>query len=206
MPLKKGENAAASTVPLVSAPPPPWRNSLTKMRLRELLKDESSWVQICTAEEVWENDPKFKQYPKDRFLANFKNLKEAIELENKCIDFDEAAFKDHKHLFPRNHKTERGEPFWDAHPAKKLLEDDVSMGKVTFKVGSAVVNRKPKDVQRDRLEYQDFKLSTFRNFLHQEKRRQREEVFWQKKRNDKAAKKHQEEEKKRKEMANNKAD
>jgi hypothetical protein len=184
MPLKKSKNPTTSD-PSVSPPPSPWRNSTAKARLRGLLKDKSSWVQSCTAQQAWESDPGFKRYRKDRFVTNFNNLKEAIGLENEFVDFDNAAFNDHNRLFPRNATTERGEPFWDTHPAKKLLEEDVKLGRVS--------NRQPKDIQQDFQEYKDFKPSTFRNFLHHEIRRQREEVYWQKKRNDQSAETHRKE-------------
>jgi hypothetical protein len=180
-PLKQG---VGSTLKNKDPPPSPWRKSRAKDRLRELLTDESSWIHALSAdaEQIHQSDPLFKRYPLKNFKTNFKNMKEAIKVEKSAIAFDQRALEQEKQAFARNPITERGYYFWDRHPAQQLMAEDVKAGR-TF-------DKKPRDLQRERPEFQEFPLSVFRGHKYQEERKVKEGVYWQKKRNDTARKKH----------------
>lgn len=160
----------------------PWVRSKAKAKLRTLLLDESSWVHICTPEQIHASDDDFRKYPIDRFKVNCSNLKAAIEVEHAAVSFDEAAVKQHHDKFPRGPSTERGYKFWNKHPAEKRLKEIVKRG------GTA--GRKPMDIRQDHPDFQEFPPTVFRKHLHQEHRAFKEGAFWQKKRNEKAHKKH----------------
>jgi hypothetical protein len=80
----------------------PWIKSKAKAKLRSPLLDESSWIQICSPEQIHAADDDFKQYPIARFKANFNSLKSAIKLNCRCVLFDEAAVQHQKECFPRS--------------------------------------------------------------------------------------------------------
>lgn len=103
----------------------PWIKSKAKAKLRSLLLDESSWIHVCTPEQIHTSDEDFKKYPIARFKVNFTNLKATVELNRRCVLFDEAAVEKHKEKFPRNPTTERGYKYWNKHPAEKRLEEMV---------------------------------------------------------------------------------
>jgi hypothetical protein len=102
-----------------TTPPPAWRTSSAKVHLKELLLDDSSWIQLCTTKEIWNDEPLFKQYKWENFRNNFNSMKTSIEQEQSCVKFDEAAFEKEKAMFPRNVTTERGYLFWNGHAADK---------------------------------------------------------------------------------------
>lgn len=172
-----------------AAEPEAWIKSRAKAKLRLLLMDESSWVQLCTPEQIHESDDDFKQYPLVRFKVNFNTLKSSIELERTIVAFDDKAVKEHQQKFPRNATTERGYKFWNKHPAEKRLQEAVKLG--------ATSNRKPSSVQQDHPDFQEFPLPVFRTHLYQEQRKKKESPFWQKKRNEKAHKAHRDAEDRR---------
>ncbi len=87
--------------------------------------------------------------------------------------------------FPRPSKTNRGEPFWDNHPAKLLLREDVKAEKH--------LEMKPKLLHQTRSEYKAFSLQTFRGHVYQEKRHQKELPMRVSRRNKKARYKHEKE-------------
>jgi hypothetical protein len=171
-----------------------WIKSKAKAKLRSLLLDESTWIQICSPEQIHAADDDFKQYPIARFKANFNSLKSAIELNRRCVLFDKAAVQHEKERFPRSPTTERGYKFWNMHPAEKRLKE-------LIKEGGNAANKKPAEIQQDHPDFQDFPSHVFRQHIYQEKRICKEGAFWQKKRNENAHKKHREaEERRRNEM------
>ncbi len=167
--------------------PPQWKTSAAKALLARHLSDELSWIhQATSVKEVYEAEPLFQRYPFKNFKTNFVNLKASIKEEKDAINFDQAAFKKEKEMFPRNSTTKGGNPFWDMHEAQRLLAEDVKAGKT--------LQMKPSALQETRSEYQAFPLSIFRGHKYQEERKEREAIYWQKKRNDKGRKMHHEKE------------
>ena len=61
---------------------------------------------------------------------------------------------------PRNELTNRGVPFWDVHPAKDLLEQDIMDG--------MAAQLKPKKLWSTRAEYQEYTLKKFTEHYYQE--------------------------------------
>lgn len=165
----------------------PWRNSSAKAKLHSLFLDKTSYVhQVgATAEQVHSSDPLFAKYNVQNFKTNYKNLKQSIETELMAIEFDHLTLQKHNSAFPRMALTNRGYPFWDTHPARRLLEADVKHGRLEGK--------KPSDVRKSNAVYQEFPLNVFTKHVHQEIRKQREAVAWQDRRNKKGRKQHDEE-------------
>lgn len=167
----------------VESPPSPWAESRAKARCRELLLDPNSYVHGMPASHVYWTDGLFQRHDQNRFVANFNNLKNTIEKERLAIKFDQLSLDKEKAAFPRNPLTNRGNPFWDTHPAKKKLIEELKRGDHEGKT--------PNEIHVGI--YKDFPAAVFRNHFYQERRRLREAVFWQVKRNRKGQKKHEEE-------------
>ena len=91
------------------------------------------------------------------------------------LNEEEDRFRKYCERFPAKEVTVRGEPFWNKHPAKKLLADDVESG--------LAYELRPELLRLTRKEYQEFKLHTFRKHVHQEKEKQRAAPYWRHKRN-----------------------
>lgn len=103
-----------------------------------------------------------------------------IILDKTRIDLDktEDDFKKYCARFTAKNVTCQGEPFWNTHPAKHLLADDVKSG--------LAYELKPELLRHTRREYMEFTLHTFRKHIHQEKEKQRADPYWRHKRNIKA--------------------
>jgi hypothetical protein len=125
-------------MPIIS--PPHGSKDKAKEKLCSLLLDESSWIQICSPEQIHTGDDDFKQYPIARFKVNFNNLKSTIKLSPRCVLFGKAAVEHQKERFPRNPTTEQGYKFWNTHPAEKQLKELINEG------GKAA-NKKPAEIQ-----------------------------------------------------------
>jgi hypothetical protein len=72
--------------------------------------DDCSYVHAfgMDADEVYKSDPLFMQYKIKNFRTNFKNLKEKVEKEKECIEFDQVAFDKEKAKYERNPTTLQG--------------------------------------------------------------------------------------------------
>lgn len=91
------------------------------------------------------------------------------------LDEEEARFAEYCRRFPAKKLTKCGEPFWNKHPAKDCLAEDVRSG--------LAYELKPADLRATRKEYQEFSAFTFRKHVHQEKEKQRSKPYWRHKRN-----------------------
>lgn len=87
-------------------------------------------------------------------------------LQQQQIDFERDLAN-----FPPRERTNRDEPFWNRHTARKLLKEDVESGRANL--------MKPGELRQTRPEYQDFKSSTFAKHVYQEKSKQRAAPYWQ---------------------------
>jgi hypothetical protein len=150
------------------------------MLARELLLDPDSRVHGMPATHVYHNHPLFEQYDKKNFASNYNALQRTVKADKLAIEFDQLRLTEDKLLHPRLSLNNRGQPFWDTHPAKPLLINEIKSG--------AIKNLEPKQVRQRHNEFKEFDLSTFRQYLNMEKRHIREAVFWQAKRNRKARK------------------
>lgn len=165
-------------------PVSPWRTSRAKAKLQCLLLDKSSHIHEAglTVEQIHSSDPLFAKYAIQNFKTNYRNLKQSIEMEWTCIQFDGLSIQKDKDAFPRQPLTQRGYPFWDTHQAKTLLAEDVKQGRAK--------DMKPNSLRNTQTCYQDFPAPVFTKHVHQEIRRQREAVAWQDRRNKKGRKLH----------------
>jgi hypothetical protein len=166
-------------------PPTPWAKSRAKALARELLLDPNSYVHGMPSTHVHPLEELFSRYNRGNFASNFNSLKKAIEVERLAIEFESLGFEKEKSVFKRNPLNCRGQPFWDTHPAKKLLVDELKNG--------VHIGREPQAIRATRDEYKEFNLDTFRNYYYREKRALREAVYWQAKRNRKGQKKREKE-------------
>lgn len=76
-----------------------------------------------------------------------------------------------------------GEPYWDTHDAKDLLEQDL----LDAMECDPPKHWTPKELWETRTAYQEFKLKTFSSHVAQQVRRFRMFPGWQKERNDQAS-------------------
>lgn len=81
-------------------------------------------------------------------------------LQQQQIDFERDLAN-----FPPRERTNRDEPFWNRHTARKLLKEDVESGRANL--------MKPGELRQTRPEYQDFKSSTFAKHVYQETSKQK---------------------------------
>lgn len=142
------------------------------LRMSDETNDE---LNSMTAEEIWESNELFKQYPLQDFKKYNNDMIKSTTKQRKVIEQDEEDFKQHCTNKPHNEMTDRDEPFWYNHPAKALLKEDVESG--------LAYDLKPVALRETREEYQQFKLKTFRKHIYQEKERQRAAPYWRLKRN-----------------------
>lgn len=127
----------------------------------------------------------FQEYEPRNFKNNVSKLKKENPKKVAIVAEDNMIIEDELQKFLRPEKTNRGEPFWDTHPAKLLLREDVIAGKH--------IEMKPQSLHKTRPEYTAFSLKTFRQHIHQEKRHQRELPLRVARRNKKAQYKHDKE-------------
>jgi hypothetical protein len=170
--LHKGSHQPPPVI--LSDPPMSWGKSRAKILVRDLLLDPDSWVHGMPATHVYHHHPLFEQYDKKNFASNYNALQQTVM----TIKFDQLRLTEDKLLHPRLSLNHRGRPFWDTHPAKPLLINEIKSG--------AIKNLEPKQVRQRHNEFKDFDLSTFQQYVNMEKRHIREAVFWQAKRNRKA--------------------
>lgn len=120
-----------------------------------------------------------------------------LDEEEDCVAFDQAAFDQYKTKYTRANTTNRGEPFWDGHPAQGLLKAFVKQQRSDRENGMVERNKLPAEVYALQAAYRQFTLESFRNHYYREMRALREAVYWQKKRNKEGQKKHDQAEEKR---------
>ena len=168
-------------------PPSPWRNSKAKKKLKEQLKDESSWVQVCDPYHVFCADDDFKQYKENNFINNFNSLKEKIETKKCAVEFDKHWYEQDQILYPASAINKRGDKRYEGSEAERQLKQDVIAGRSK--------GRAPKEMWISNPAYHQnsLTLKQFWSHKYQEERALKEKVYWQKKRNEKGKKDHDKE-------------
>jgi hypothetical protein len=162
-----------------------WKKSLAKSLLSSLINNKKSKIHHMTAEDIWDSDPIFQQYPFDKFEEYLTTLQKAAANEEEIALINDEEFWKEMIAYPRDAVTDRGIPYWDSHPASSLLAEDV-------RDGTADMIR-PKELHKMRIQYLEFPLNVFRQHIYQERRRLREEPGWVEKRNKLAQKMHENE-------------
>ncbi|KAL7491327.1 LOW QUALITY PROTEIN: hypothetical protein ACHAWT_000859 [Skeletonema menzelii] len=127
---------------------PKWKNSKARAMLVTMLMDKHSHVHKMTYMEIHASHKWFQEY--DPKLFQRYGLEKGKPQKSRSVIWN--IIKRELTNFPRPSKTNRGEPFWDTHPAKLLLREDVKAGKH--------LEMKPKTLQQTRSEYKAFKLRT----------------------------------------------
>ncbi|EJK65923.1 hypothetical protein THAOC_13176 [Thalassiosira oceanica] len=74
-----------------------WGDSFAKAYLKKSLLDDKSKIHSMTPAEVYLSHPSFACYPKDRFIANLANLKEALRIERERVAQEEKEFLREQH-------------------------------------------------------------------------------------------------------------
>ena len=145
---------------------PKWKNSKARAMLVRMLMDKQSNVHKMTSKEIQASHKWFQEYDPTSFNRYVRDLRKVSTKKVAVVVEDNDIIKRELNRFPRPSKTIRGEPFWDNHPAKLLLREDVKAGKH--------LEMKPKLLRQTRSEYKEFSLETFRAHVYQEKRHQKE--------------------------------
>lgn len=123
--------------------------------------------------QIHESHRLFRQYPLADFRKYDAEMIQFTSAKKAQRDDQQEAFERHCLAFPRGLLTERGVPYWDTHPAKKMLEEDVKC------YSSEPHKLKPAKLRETRVEYKSFSLKKFGERVHAEKKRQRTQPFWQ---------------------------
>lgn len=121
----------------------------------------------CSTEQAWatySQDPEFTGVVFDQFKDRLKGHRAQITTKRRQTARELQAWE-HDKLCPRKTHNERGEPAFDLHPAKALLQEDVRM-----KLNTQMV---PSQLQATRPEYRAFKKHVFKQRVYQEVRRQK---------------------------------
>jgi hypothetical protein len=159
-----------------------WRTSKAKALLIRLLRDRR--LESKSPEEVWESHEWFKQYPKERFVTNMKNLIDALNVRDEIVQNDNATIEAELARIAALRITDANDPpMWHRHPTVgKLLEEDIKNGRHK--------SMPPAEFQKTRDEYLLFDKRVFRKHIYQEERKQREMPMKVAKRNKLAERKH----------------
>ena len=168
----------------------PWKTLTTTSKAYDLLfklfmDRKKTKVHTMTAEQLMDSHDCFKPYGIEDFRVYVTDIDKRTRKLRSVIDKEEEAFRSFRVKHPRNELTNKGVPFWDVHPAKDLLENDIMDG--------MAAQLKPKKLWSTRPEYQDYTLKIFTEHYYQEMRKQLAAPYWQYKRNIVALKEHQEE-------------
>lgn len=120
---------------------------------------EDAWILLYENEEGFE-DVVFRQF-KERLKAHRKQVKGTLGRSK----FEEECLRHDRMLFPREEVDDDGVPFFDLHPAKQLLEEDVAINKHK--------QMSPKELRQTREEYMVFSNDYFRARIYQAVRREK---------------------------------
>lgn len=153
--------------------------------LFRLYMDRNSGIHVMTVEEIWDSSPWFRCYDLNEFKKYNKEMISLVKKYRGRIEKESADFLADQSNFPRKSSTHTSEPFWDTHPARKLLEADVMSG-LAYKL-------KPNQLYKTQPAYSQFTIDTFRCHIYQEKYAQKAVAYWQCKRNIIAQRQHSKE-------------
>lgn len=100
---------------------------------------------------------------KAQFLANFPENKKQMTAKKKKSMADYESMRHHLHINPQKKHNAKGELIFSAHPAQKLLRQDIK--------NSVHEGKTPHALRLTRPEYQQFSIQVFRQRIYQEIRR-----------------------------------
>ena len=118
--VEEFHNDAMSTAK--EPPPPPWRTSNAKARLKndiinKVITKETPFDEVCAMH------AEYSKYRKDRFKTNLKNLFQAIDRINESKDEQSTDPKNSKRK-KNNKKKDQPVP-WRISRAKEILKNDI---------------------------------------------------------------------------------
>jgi hypothetical protein len=178
---KKKPKAAATAKPkdppAVPEPEIEWRYSPAKMYLRKCFVDgiidvdysgkDSSGKSKGGPKNVW--DTHCKDHPtfagmeyKPHFTSRLRGVRDDFVKKRGRAEDDKKAYDNFRRICPVKSHNHRGEPRWEGSRAQELLRLDMDEGKHEVFL--------PKRFQEKRIEYQDYRLQTFRDHIQQETR------------------------------------
>ncbi len=141
-----------------------------KKMLKKELWDPSSRYHSMKIKDIHASDERFSSYPLRNFTTNFKSLKKKVDELRLQVESDNLAVSQNKKMYPQVPASTRGYPYWDDHPAKKALKDDVFNG-----IAGGML---PSKLRMTQSCYQDFPSNIFCVRVHAELRKQKEQTFW----------------------------
>jgi hypothetical protein len=150
-----------------------WRNSKARLIvIEDLAKGIIPLAEReCTAKEAWDawfsNLAEFNEekVTYSQFELRFKDHRKQITSKKLRSMHEMQAFLYHRRLHPQQARDHKGQPIFDVHPAKPLLQEDVRMKRN--------LSMSPMALKATRQEYGDFDLGIFRQHIYQEVRRQK---------------------------------
>jgi hypothetical protein len=150
-----------------------WRNSKARLIIIEDLAKGIIPLEDreCNPREAW--DAWFSHLVEfieekvtyDQFEPRFKDHRKQITSKKLRSMHEMQEFLNHRRLHPQQSHDHKGQPIFDVHPAKPLLQDDVRMKRH--------LGMSPMALKATRQEYGDFQLKIFRQHIYQEVRRQK---------------------------------
>ncbi|CAJ1945443.1 unnamed protein product [Cylindrotheca closterium] len=135
------------------------KNTITEDLVQGILPLEENVIPV---EDLWthyENEAGFEKVCFDQFKERLEAHREQVKTTLARSRYEEECLRHDRILFPREEVDDNGIPFFDLHPAKKLLEDDVAANKHA--------SMKPEQLRQTREEYKVFPNSYFRPRIYQ---------------------------------------
>lgn len=144
--------------------PPSWWTIEAKCVLQEDILSGRVGADM-TAEDVYVMYGQlYQQYAFPNFKNNFKNHREAVEMEIGRMELDCAGYFHDKDALSAAGRFDPSKPVpWHKSEAKELLKQDIDAGKH--------LEMKPIDLRDTREVYKLFELEVFRKHISQEARR-----------------------------------
>ena len=169
--------------------PAPWYTSTTEQSdgyrlLKSLHRHKKEELVRMTPEQVWASHLEFQKYDLDKLKDYHRNMKKLVGKKMSQAHGEVVLFREDCSNGPQRETTDRGDPLWQSHSAKRLLKQDFANANGKY--------LKPMDLWNSRKEYQEFSLNSFRSQMNSLKAKNNTKPFWQHKRNQVAEQMHRE--------------
>ena len=154
----------------------PWANSDAKKQLYNDIVDRLVTADMMPATVRAMHPDLYKPYEKN-FGTNYRSLQKSIAKHQARADEDAAALAHDLELHPTPTHGPRGYPRWKHSKYEKMLKQDIKDGlhKTMY----------PRELHKERAEYEEFPLEVFRMHIHQETRSQKNRSYWMARKNNK---------------------
>ena len=144
-----------------------WRRCEAKQFLKNCFLEGTIPMENYSAKSVWEtlcqgNTSFVGMYYNDGFLRRLRNVRDDLKKKYDRAAGDLEAFKNFRENHPRKDTNLRGKPQWHGSDAQVLLKALMKDGKH--------VGIRPRDLWKEKPEFQLFDLKEFRDHIYSEKR------------------------------------